>query len=71
MAKKINRQQAIKLFLKATDYDDPYWSDLTEEFYDEKNDSIITIYEVFEAIGISKDEVEKADRYIPEEVDQL
>jgi hypothetical protein len=62
MAKPINKQQAIKLFLDATDKDDPYWSNLTDEFYDEKNDSIITIYEVFEALGISKDEVLKADR---------
>ncbi len=63
MKKKIplNREQAIKVVLKIIEKDDPYWDYIVEEFYDEESDSWPTIDEVFEGLGISKEEVHKIE----------
>lgn len=62
--KKPTRQQAIKIIEKATDvggYDD-WWMDLMEDIglYDEKTDTAPSLFDVFEALGVSKDEAEQA-----------
>ena len=58
---KISRQDAIKLFCRVTDKDDPYWINLVEEFCDDESDDWPTIYDVLGAIGVSRDEIDKAE----------
>jgi len=59
---KISRKDAIKIFCRATDKDDPYWDNLVEDHYDEENDDWPTIYDVLEPLGVTKEEVLKAER---------
>lgn len=59
---KLTRSQAIKLIDRATDHDDPFWSDLVEEYYDEETDTMPTIFDLFAALGITKDEHQKATK---------
>lgn len=56
----ITRKQAIKIFCEATDQDDPYWSNLVDDFYDEKTDTMPSIYDVLAPLGITKDEIDEA-----------
>ena len=55
----ITRQQAIQLICRATNHDDPFWSDFVEEYYDEKSDTMPTIYDVLRPLGITKKEIDK------------
>ncbi len=57
---KISRKDAIKIFEIATDKDDPYWENVIDPWYDSKNDDWPTIYDVMEALGISKKEYNEA-----------
>jgi hypothetical protein len=61
--KKFNltREQALKIILRITDQDDPYWENQVEEFYDEKTDSWPTIYDVLSPLGITKEEIDRAE----------
>ncbi len=61
--KKFNltREQAIKLILKITDEDDPYWENTVDDFYDEKTDSMPSIYDVLRPLGITKKEIDKIE----------
>ena len=61
----ITREQAIKIICKATDYSDPFWSDLVDAFYDEKTDTMPTIYDVLRPLGITKEEIDTADGVAP------
>lgn len=56
----LTRSQAIRLFERAADHDDPFWSDLVEDYYDEKTDTMPTIYHLFAALGITEDEYKEA-----------
>lgn len=60
---EIGREQAIRILDRATDrggFDD-WWADMMAEFglYDEKNDSFPNIYDVFNAVGITKEECQR------------
>ena len=61
MSFNLTREQAIRLIVKATDHDDPYWENLVEEFYDEETDSMPSIYDVLAPVGITEDEIKKAE----------
>ncbi len=64
----INRQQAIKLFFKAIDHDDPYWTDLLDAADEtllvfDDGDNLINWpnqWDVGRALGFTDDEMEKA-----------
>ena len=53
---KLTRAQAIQLINAMTDKDDPYWSNLVDDFYDEATDTMPTIYHIFDALGVTKDD---------------
>ena len=57
---EISRIDAIKILDKATDKDDPYWDNVTDDWYDEKNDNWPTIFDVFIALGITAEEFKEA-----------
>lgn len=56
----LTRKQAIQIFDSATDKDDPYWEGLVEDFYDEKTDTMPSIYHVFDALGVTPAEYKDA-----------
>ncbi len=56
---KITRDDAIRIICMATDEADPYWSNLMSDFYDEKTDTMPTIYEVLAPLGITKEEINR------------
>ena len=56
---KINRLDAIRIIDRVTDRDDPYWENLTEDFYDELHDDWPTIKNVLEALGVTHEEYKK------------
>ena len=62
--RKPTRQQAIKIIEQATDHGgfDDWWMDLMDRhgLYDEKSDTAPSLFDVFEALGVSKDEADKA-----------
>jgi len=60
--KKINitREQSLKLIMRMTDRDDPYWENVTQDFYDEDTDQLPTIYDVLEPLGFTKKEIDEA-----------
>jgi len=55
---KITRKQAIRLIEQMTDQDDPFWENLfiDDEWEEVHEDDLPTIYDVMEAIGISREE---------------
>lgn len=59
---KLTKEQALKIIERATDRDDPHWENVTEDYYDEENDDLPTIYDVMEALGVSREEYDKAVR---------
>lgn len=66
--KKPTRAQAIKIIERATDqggYDD-WWMDLMADLglYDEATDTAPSLFDVFEALGISKEEVNNATKAV-------
>ena len=63
MSKKFNitREQSLKLILRMTDRDDPYWENVTQDFYDEETDQLPTIYDVLEPLGFTKKEIDEAE----------
>ena len=56
----ITRAQAIKILDSATDRDDPFWDWLVEDFYNEDDDTMPSIYHVFAALGITEQEYKEA-----------
>lgn len=61
----ISRQEAIKLFFRAIDHDDPYWTDLVEDHlvFDESGDDVIdwpNQWDVGRALGFTDEEMETA-----------
>jgi hypothetical protein len=57
---KLTRKQAIAIIERITDQDDPYWENHVEEFYDEKTDTMPSIYHLFDALGITEQEYKDA-----------
>jgi len=63
--KKITREDAIRIFDRATDKDDPFWEMMMEEFIEESDDDDAPLpspEDVLEVLGVSGDEYEKAVR---------
>lgn len=58
---KLTREEAIKMLVKVTEQDDPYWENLTDEFYDEDLDLMPTLDDVLTAVGISITEIRGAE----------
>ena len=58
----LTKLDAIRLLDKATDQDDPFWSYLTEDFYDEQSDTMPSIFEVFSALGVTEKEYREATK---------
>ena len=62
--KKPTRKQALQIIKQATDRGgfDIWWVDLMERhgLYDEATDTAPSLFDVFEALGISKEEAEEA-----------
>ena len=56
---KLSRSQAISLVDRASDQDDPYWSNVVEDHYDEATDTMPSIYDLFAALGVSEDAYKK------------
>lgn len=56
----LTKLQAIKLVDRATDKDDPWWSYLVEDYYDEASDTMPSIFHVFAALGVTEDEYRQA-----------
>jgi len=52
----LSRVDAIRIFEKATDHDDPYWDYLVEDWYNEDSDTMPSMYHVLAAIGVTEDE---------------
>ena len=57
----LTREQAIKIICQATDKDDPFWERLVDDFYDESTDTMPTIYDVLKPLGITEEEINKAE----------
>lgn len=57
---KLSKIEAIRLIEHATDRDDPYWEHLVQDHYDEKTDSMPSIFHVLAALGVTEDEYRKA-----------
>ena len=57
---KLTRIEAIKLIERATDKDDPFWEYLVDDHYDEKTDTMPSIFHVFAALGITEEEYRQA-----------
>jgi len=62
----VSRPDAIKLFFKAINHDDPYWVDLVEDHlvFDESGDDVIawpSQYDVGRALGFTDEEMEAAE----------
>lgn len=62
----INRQQAIEIFFKAVQHDDPYWTDLVEDHlvFNESGDDVVawpTQYDVGRALGFTDEEMKTAE----------
>ena len=58
---KLTRKDAIRMLVRVTDQDDPYWANLTDEFYDEDTDLMPTLDDVLTAVGISITEIREAE----------
>ena len=57
---KLTRLQAVSLVDRASDRDDPYWSNVVEDHYDEATDTMPSIYDLFAALGVSENEYKEA-----------
>ncbi len=59
--REVTREDAIRIFDRATDKEDPYWIDMMETFglYDEASDTWATISDVFFALGVTREDLDK------------
>lgn len=57
---RLTRAQAIAIIDAATDKDDPYWSDLVDDYYDEPTDTMPTLFHVLAALGVTAREYKEA-----------
>jgi hypothetical protein len=56
----LSRIDAIRLIERVTDNDDPYWERVVEDHYDEKTDSMPSIFHVLAALGVTEGEYREA-----------
>lgn len=65
-AGKLSKIEAIKLIDQMADQEDAYWCDLMEDYYDEESDTMPSIFHVFAALGVTREEyLEATGRNIP------
>lgn len=57
---KLSKIDAIRLIDSTTDKDDPYWEHLVEDHYDERTDSMPSIFHVLAALGVTEEEYRQA-----------
>lgn len=57
---KITRDDAIRIIEKITNQADPYWDAITDDWHDEDGDEWPTIFDVYDALGITREEYDKA-----------
>lgn len=57
---KLSKKDAISIIAQGTDFDDPYWEHLVDNFYCEKTDTFPSIFHVFAALGVSEKEYKEA-----------
>ena len=57
---KVTREQAIKIIDYFTNVENYGWVDTMADFdlYNEEEDTWATIYDVFEALGVTKEEIQ-------------
>ena len=61
--KKITREDAIRIFVRVTDKDDPFWEMTMEEFIEDTDDDDAPLpspEDVLESLGVSLDEYKRA-----------
>lgn len=58
---EITRKDALKILLNITDESDFNWIYAAGEYYDEENDRAPTFYDVFGALGVTKEELDEAE----------
>lgn len=59
---KLSRIDAIRIIDRATDKDDPFWEHVVANWYDEKTDTMPSIYDVLIALGVTEAEYREASR---------
>jgi len=59
-AGKLSRKDAISILYATSCQDDPAWEWAVEDYYDEETDTMPSIWDVFAAIGVSKEELDAA-----------
>ena len=52
----LTRKEAIRIIENATDKDDPHWEFAVEDWYDEEEDTMPTIFHVLAALGVTEQE---------------
>jgi hypothetical protein len=57
---KLSKIDAIRLIEQMSDRDDPFWENVVQDHYDEKTDSMPSIFHVFAALGITEAEYRQA-----------
>ena len=55
-AGQLTKIEAIRLIEKMSDQADQYWADLMEDYYDEDTDTMPSIFHVFAALGVTREE---------------
>jgi hypothetical protein len=71
---EVTREEAIKLFFKAINHDDPYWTDLVEDHLVWDGDDVIawpSCYDVGRSLGFSDEEMETAEGLEPGRLKKL
>lgn len=53
---KLTKEQAIILLERITDNESPYWDQIVDDYYDEETDTMPSIYHLYIALGITKQE---------------
>lgn len=58
--KKVTRRDAIRILNEASDHDDPHWENVTQDWYDEADDTLPSVVDVFAALGVPEEQFRKA-----------
>lgn len=66
-SKKLTRTQAIALIERATCRDDPFWENVVQNYYEEESDTMPTIFDVMEALGVTEQEYREATSQPPKD----
>lgn len=73
---EVTRKEAIKLFFKAINHEDPYWTDLVEDHlvFDESGENVVAwpnCFDVGRSLGFSDEEMETAEGIEPGRLKKL